>query len=142
MSSGNVEGGLSWSRSSTTLTVTDNGHGLAAGDFVVIRNMSEDYSYLEIQSVTTNTFTLTVADSGDTSGTEGAYIPAFDVSSLTDTALTLAAPTVGNVQLISLTHFIDNMEDTSVTLTLPSNALSNGAGGNNSLATRVPPQGS
>jgi len=32
------------------------------------------------------------------------------------------------------------MSDTSVTVTVPSNALSNGAGGNNSLATRVPPQ--
>jgi hypothetical protein len=41
---------------------------------------------------------------------------------------------------MSLTHFIDTMENTSVLVTVPSNALTNGAGGNNSLATRVPPQ--
>ena len=31
------------------------------------------------------------------------------------------------------------MEDSSITVTVPSNALSNGAGGNSTLATRVPP---
>ena len=41
---------------------------------------------------------------------------------------------------MSLTHFIDTMENTSVLVTVPSNALTNGAGGNNSLSTRVPPQ--
>ena len=141
MSSGNVEGGLSWSRSSTTLTVTKASHGLSVGDYVIIRNMSEDYSYLAIQTVAdVNTFTVTVADSGGTSGTEGAYIPAFDISSFTDTALTIEAPSAGNCQLMSLTHFIDTMENTSVLVTVPSNALTNGAGGNNSLNTRVPPQ--
>ena len=41
---------------------------------------------------------------------------------------------------MSLTHFIDTMGDTSVTVTVPSNALTNGAGQNNSLKTRIPPQ--
>ena len=31
------------------------------------------------------------------------------------------------------------MEDSSITVTLPSNAISNGAGGNSSLKTRIPP---
>ena len=62
-----------------------------------------------------NTFTAQVADSGDTSGSAGAYIPAFDVSSFTDTALTIESPSAGNCQLMSLTHFIDTMENTSVT---------------------------
>ena len=139
LSSGNVEGGLTWSRSSTTLTVTHTSHGLSAGDFVVIRNMSEDYSYLEIQTVpNVNSFTLTVADSGGTSGTEGAYIPAFDVSSLTNTALTIASPSAGNAQLISMVVFLDQMEDASITVTVPSNSITNGAGKNNSLNSRVP----
>jgi len=101
--------------------------------------MSEDYSYLEIQSVTTNTFTLTVANSGGTSGTEGAYIPAFDVSTMSNTALTIEAPAAGNCQLISVMGFLDTMEDSSITVTLPSNAISNGGGKNNSLDSRVPP---
>jgi len=139
LSSGNVEGGLTWSRSSTTLTVTHTAHGLSAGDFVVIRNMSEDYSYLEIQTVpNVNSFTLTVANSGGTSGTEGAYIPAFDVSSLTNTALTIVSPSAGNAQLISMVVFLDQMEDSSITVTVPSNSITNGAGKNNSLNSRVP----
>ena len=139
LSTGNVEGGLDWNRSSTTLNVTHSAHGLTTGDYVVIRNMSEDYSYESITSIDANHFSVTVADSGDTSGTEGAYIPAFDVSSLTDTALTLEAPSAGNCQLLSVNHFIDDMEDSSVTITVPSNAISNGAGKNNSTATRNVP---
>ena len=140
MSSGNVEGGLSWVRTSTTLTITKAAHGLSTGDYVVLRGFNVDYVYAEITVTDANTFTAQVADSGDTSGSAGAYIPAFDVSSLTDTALTLESPSAGNCQLMSLTHYIDTMSDTAVTVTLPSNALSNGAGGNNSAATRVPPQ--
>ena len=101
--------------------------------------MSEDYSYESITSIDSNHFSVTVADSGDTSGTEGAYIPAFDVSALTDTALTLEAPSAGNCQLLSVNHFIDDMEESSVTITVPSNAISNGAGKNNSTATRNVP---
>ena len=140
MSSGNVEGGLSWVRTSTTLTITKAAHGLSTGDYVVLRGFNVDYVYAEITVTDTNTFTAQVADSGDTSGSAGAYIPAFDVSSLTDTALTLESPSAGNCQLMSLTHFIDTMTDSSVLVTVPSNALTNGAGGNNTLATRVPPQ--
>ena len=87
-----------------------------------------------------NTFTAQVADSGDTSGSAGAYIPAFDVSSSYRYSINLESPSAGNCQLMSLTHFIDTMENTSVLVTVPSNALTNGAGGNNSLSTRVPPQ--
>ena len=102
--------------------------------------MSEDYSYLAIQTVAdVNTFTLTVADSGGTSGSAGAYIPAFDIASMTNTALTLNAPSAGNVQILSLSQFTDSMTDTSVTITVPSNAIDNGAGKNNSKATKNPP---
>jgi hypothetical protein len=86
VSTGNVYKNLSWSRSSTTLTVTSTGHGLSTGDNVLIRNMSEDY---ELKSITTSgvdAFTCTVADSGDTSGTTGAYIPAFDCSTISLTS--------------------------------------------------------
>ena len=142
MSSGNVEGGLSWTRSGTTISITKTAHGLTDDDFVVVRNMGDtDYVYGAISSAATDRFNITNAvNSGDTSGTEGAYIPAFSISSLTDTALTVEAPSAGNCQLMSLIHYIDQMEDSSVTVTVPSNALTNGAGGNNTIETRVPPQ--
>jgi hypothetical protein len=37
-----------------------------------------------LQSTDSNTLTCTVADSGATSGSEGAYIPAFKVSALSE----------------------------------------------------------
>ena len=78
--------------------------------------MSEDYTYVSITSTGTDTFTAAVDSSGDTSGDEGAYIPAFDVSALTDTALTLESPSSGNVfSLISVTvRFLEQMEDATI----------------------------
>ena len=101
--------------------------------------MNEDYIYKSVTSIDSNHFSVTVTDTGSASGTEGAYIPAFDVSALSDTSLTLEAPSAGNVQLLSVTHFIAAMEDSSITITVPSNAISNGAGKNNSSATRNVP---
>ena len=91
-----------------------------------------------VESATMNTGTNATITLGAADVDE--YVTAFDITALTDTALTVTAPSAGNCQLMSLTHFIDSMADTSVTVTVPLNALSNGAGGNNTLATRVPPQ--
>ena len=142
MSAGNIESGKSWSRSGTTISITSTAHGLTSGDYVVVRNMgATDYVYSSISNVSTNSFDITNAvNSGDTSGTDGVYIPAFDVSALSETALTLEAPSAGNVQLISLQVFINSSETGTITVTVPSNALENGAGKNNSLATRNVPQ--
>ena len=142
MSSGNIESGLSWSRSSTTISITSTAHGLTSGDYVVVRNMGDtDYVYGTISNVSTNSFDITNAvNSGDTSGTAGVYIPAFDVSSLSETALTIEAPSSGNVQLLSVQVFINSSDTGTITVTLPSNALENGAGENNSLSTRNVPQ--
>jgi hypothetical protein len=102
-SSGNLWGGLTWSRSSTTLTVTHDSHGLSAGDYVLIRNMNVDYSYLEIQTASTNQFTLTVPATGGGGGTEGGYVVAFKA------AFTENSEIAGDI--------------TSVTITMPSSAL-------------------
>lgn len=129
--SGNVYGGLTWSRSSTTLTITSTAHGLTTSDYVVIRNMSADYQYLQIQSVVdANTFTLLVADSGGASGTEGAYIPACRISALTGTtditAATIAAPTVGNIRINNFLIFAQEQSENMI-LTVPT-GLTNGNG--------------
>jgi hypothetical protein len=138
VSSGTLYAGLTWSRSTTTLTVTSTAHGLTTGDYVLIRNMSADYQYLPITVSDSNTFTVTVADSGGASGTEGAYVPCIKMTALSESAITFVAPSAGNVQLISCVIYLDAPES-SPTITVPSNALSNGAGINNSLATKNPP---
>lgn len=64
-----------YSRTTTTLTVTSNGHGLSNGNtrwFVIENNTALSGSY-SVSSVTTNTFIITVADSGATSGNVSWY---------------------------------------------------------------------
>jgi hypothetical protein len=138
LSSGNVEGGLSWTRSSTTLTVTDPSHGLTTEDYVVIRNMSEDYSYVSITDVDGDSFTCTVSDSGGTSGSEGAYIPAVKATSVTDDGCTISSPSAGNVQVISIKAITGTKSGTTYDLTMPT-SLTNGAGANTSITNQNPP---
>ena len=134
MSSGTVYGGLTWTRSSTTLTVTSTAHGLTTGDYVLIRNMSADYQYLPVTVTTSNAFTVTVADAGGASGTEGAYVPCFKVTALTENNITLVAPSAGNCQLISINTYLQEPASNPA-ITVPA-GISNGAGINTSLNTK------
>ena len=94
-STGNVLGGRSWNRNGTTLNITSSGHGLATGDTVVVRNASSDYVYSSITTDGTDKFNLPVPSTGDTSGTNAAYITAYSAS-LVDTG------TAGDIASITL----------------------------------------
>jgi len=134
--SGNYMGGITWARSTTTLTVNQTAHGLSTGNVVMIRNMSEDYLHGAITVVNTDQFTIDCANSGDTSGTAGAYIPAFsasavqssgDVSSITITGCSGA---ISGSQQIDGVHFYANNQNSSpIALTIPA-GLQNGGGAN------------
>ena len=143
LSSANIYREISWTRSGTTLTIASTNHGLEDDDYVVIRNMSEDYSYLQITVTTANQFTVQVANSGATSGTAGEYIPAFQVTAIDDNILTIKEPGSASgepsAQLISFSWYLPLSNSEVKVLTLPNDALQNGAGGNSSLDTRVPP---
>jgi hypothetical protein len=140
VSTGNVYKNLSWSRSSTTLTVTSTAHGLSDGNNVLIRNMSEDYELKSITTSGSNAFTCTVADSGNTSGTSGAYIPAFDCSAidLTSGGVTVTAPGAGDLQLNSIMVYAPSSELDPITVNIPAGD-SNSGGINSALDTRFPP---
>ena len=92
--------------------------------------MSVDYSYLEIQSTAdANTFTVTVPDSGGTSGTAGAYIPAVKAAvtgTSSVTAVTLTAPSAGNIRINVYQQYSSGQQD-PMTLTIPT-TLTNGNG--------------
>ena len=135
LSSGDLISGKSWTRSGSTISISSQGHGLASGDFIVVRNMgATDYLYCEISNVSSNAFDITDAvNSGDVSGAAGAYIPAFSVPTLGDAAFTVEAPATGNCQLISLKVYISSSLLKTKTFTFPSNATSNGAGINSAI---------
>ena len=140
VSTGNLYAGLTWSRSSTTLSITSTAHGLANGDVIVVRNTNVDYQYGAIFNVSTNAFDITVGDTGGTSGTAGAYIPGFK-SAITQTggdvtAVALTAATNQNCFLNSV-RIIANNQESAMVVTVPS-SISNGAGGFTSKLTLNP----
>jgi hypothetical protein len=138
LSTGTVYGGLTWSRSSTTLTITSEGHGLSTGDYIVIQNMSTAYAYVSVTATDSDTLTCTVADSGGTSGDAGAYIPAFEVTSFDQDIITIASPSTGNCQVNSVQITTPTKTNSTLTVTMPT-SISNGAGGNSSLYNQIPP---
>jgi len=140
-SSGNIYANRSWTRSGTTLTVNSTSHGLLAGDGVVIRNgaSTDSYNFYIVQTASANSFTVTVANSGGALGSGLTYIPSFSVTSWTSgTSMTLSAPAVGNVQLLSVTA-CTVMTGTSFYVTIDGAGISNGAGVNASVRTMNPP---
>lgn len=140
-SSGNIYANRSWTRSGTTLTISSTSHGLLAGDGVVIRNgvSTDSYDYYIVQTASANSFTVTVANSGGTSGSGLTYIPSFAVTSWTSgTSMTLSSPTVGNAQLLSVT-VCTVMTGTSFYVTVDGDGINNGAGVNSSVRTMNPP---
>jgi hypothetical protein len=140
-SSGNIYANRAWTLSGTALTVNSNGHGLSAGDGVVIRNgaSTDSYDFYIIQATSSNTFTVTIDNPGSGSGSELTYIPSFAVTSWTSgTSMTLSAPAVGNAQLLSVTA-CTVMSGTSFYVTIDGAGISNGAGVNDSVRTMNPP---
>ena len=109
-----------------------------------------DYVYGAISNVSTNAFDITNAvNSGDISGTAGAYIPAYSVSSVTEgdsgeiAAAAIDNPSNGNVQLHSIVAYAQSGNGqgntiTNVTFTVPTGAAG-GAGGYTSKESINPP---
>ena len=129
VSSATVNTGLTWSRSGTTLTITDTSHGRSNGDMVIVRNANADNFNGTITVVDANTFTLTTVNSGGTSGTEAAYSLGFTVGTPTAAALTITAPSGGDVQLLSVLFATGARSGTTLAITVPQSAT-NGAGAN------------
>jgi hypothetical protein len=140
-SSSTISGALSWSRSGTTCTIIDDNHGLSNGDCVVVRNVNEDYVYSSVTNVTANTFDVTVANTGASSGVDGAYVGAFSVSGVSAAGLTLVPPSnvskVFDIQLIGIV-FTSGLRASggSVAIGLPTN-IKTGGGSNNTLASNM-----
>ena len=132
VSSATVKYSLNWNRAGTSLTIDSTGHGLSAGDYVVIRNCNVDNVYVEVDSAAANSFTVTVTASGGSSGSEGAYSPAFKTSSESSTGCTVSAPSGADCQLLSMLVSTGARSGSSYDLTLPQSST-NGAGLNTNI---------
>lgn len=122
-----------WDRSGTNLTITRNSHGHSAGNFVVVRDTNVDYQAVPIDSTTANSFLITTANSGATSG-QGAYSLGFTYSH-TGTGGVVYAPTGDHADAQLLTLRIrtnGNSSGTTYDLEVPASAI-NGAGQNTSM---------
>ena len=133
LSTGTLYAGLSWSQSGTTVTVTSTSHGLSTGDYIVVRGGADSYLYVDITSTGANTFTYTSATSATTTGTDGAYVPAFKLTTVSKTGATIIAPGAGDCQLLSMTFQTGGaLSQTYVEFVMPAD-IENGAGGNTDL---------
>ena len=137
MSSGDLFSGKSYSSVGTTVTVTSTSHGLTTGDYVVIRGGTDSYLYAQVTVSNSNEFTFVSATSG-ASGSDLAYIPAFGISSYTESGATVSAPSNGNCQLLSMSATTGTTTSSTFALVVPS-SISNGAGDNNSATDQNPP---
>jgi hypothetical protein len=94
---------------------------------VIVRNANADNFNGTITVVDANTFTLTTVNSGGTSGTEAAYSLGFTVGTPTAAAITITAPTGGDVQLLSVLFNTGARGGATLAVTVPQSAT-NGAG--------------
>ena len=92
---------LSWTRSTTTLTITSPNHGLTSGDRVIIRNTNivGAQSLTVASTPSSSLFTVTVSNTGGTSGSAGVYSRGYNLSRSSST-ITLSAPSAGGVTLL------------------------------------------
>ncbi len=132
VSSSTVYYSVNWTRSGTTLTINRNDHGLSAGDYVIIRNFNVDNVYVEIDSATQNSFTVTVANTGGFFGSEGAYSAAFKTTVVSSSGCSVSAPSGADCQLLSMLVATGARAGTSYALSLPDSAT-NGAGLNTNI---------
>ncbi len=139
MSTGTVFGNKGWVRVGSTVTVTSVGHGLTAGDFIVVRGGADDYLYVTISNVTTDEFDYISATSGAATGSDCSYVPAAKITNYTlATGATLEVASAGNIQVNSISITRKDIFSTTFVLTTP-NDIKNGSGANSSEFLINPP---
>jgi hypothetical protein len=94
---------------------------------VIIRNANADNFNATVTVINVNSFSVTTAGSGGTSGNEAAYSLGFTVGTPTAAALTISAPSGGDVQLLSVLFATGARTGVNLDVTVPQSAI-NGSG--------------
>jgi len=117
--------GTSWSRTTTSLTITDNGHGRSVGEWAIVRNTNVAYQDGLITAADTNTYTITCADTGAASGSSPVYTmgmtAAYVGSAGALTGITFTAPANWDLVIVSLRIHLaaNNRSTTTFNVTVP-----------------------
>lgn len=133
ISSASFKTGIAWSRTGTSMTFTDNNHGRSVGERAILRNVNVTGFDSLITAVTTNTFTVTCADTGATSGSAGAYSMgftfAYNGAAGAYTGGTVTAPANWDCVLLAVRMHVaaNNRAGTTFNLSVPKGNI-NGAG--------------
>ena len=95
--------GVSWERIGTSLTVTHAGHGRSVGERAILKDVNVQVLNSLITNVTTDTYTVTCADTGPVNGTNGKYTMGFKHAHNSEVAGALTGGTLSapaNVDII------------------------------------------
>jgi len=138
VSSASVKTGISWSRVGSTMTIVDPGHNRLSGQRVILRNTNVPVFDTLTLTLTADTFDVTCADTGPTSGTAAAYSMGFTFAYVgpanAKTGGVVSAPPGSDCVLLSIRiHMAANTRATTTwQLTVPKGNV-NGAGGQTGL---------
>lgn len=144
VSAGSVKTGIAWTRTGTSMTFTDVGHGRSVGERAILRNTNKLAHDSLITAVTSDTFTVDCTDEGATSGTAGAYSMGFTFaytgapSAITGGVIT--APANWDCVLVSIRMHMqaNSRSGNTFALTVPKGNV-NGAGIHTSLDNMTVP---
>jgi hypothetical protein len=137
VSSSTVYVKLTWGRVGTSMTINRIAHGHSIGNRVIIRNTNVDYQSVTINSITTDSFTVTTTNTGITSGDDCAYSLGFTFVHIDNpkTGGILYAPTGSHAdcQLLTLRIRTGIRQSTTYDIVVPASSI-NGAGDNTNLS--------
>lgn len=131
LSSSTQWSGLSWTRATTTLTISHPAHGRAVGDRVIIKDTNVLVQNQLVTFVTTDTYDVACDDTGPTSGSNGKYTCGFKYAHNSEvpgavTGGTLSVPANADIQLLSMRIHVkaNSRPSTIYDVTVPVNAYS------------------
>jgi hypothetical protein len=141
-SSSEVHTGLPWTRTGANLEIVSTNHGLSVGNMVIARHVNVDQANSPVSAVTSDSFVITVPDSGAASGIFSIYNVGMTFTHTgnpkTGGALSLPSGYNSDIQVTSLRIRTGTRASTTYELVVPI-SMYNNFGKNTSLGTTYVP---
>jgi hypothetical protein len=116
--------GFVWARYGSIISVARKNHGLAIGDRVILRNTNVDYQSTLVTAVTTDSFSVTVANTGYTQGYSASYSRGFNYAHVGSPKTGgIVYPSSDDVKLLSIRIRTGERDSTTYDIEIPASAL-------------------